>query len=387
MKIPIFQNKTALSLLISSYILILIGLILIYNASALTSLRDFGDQSFLLKKQLISMILGSVFLLFFSLLNHRTLIHFAKIFYFMSLVLLASLFLPGVADSIYGARRWINIAGQQFQPSEVAKLSVIIFLAHWLGSTKIPKKIYFNSINANFILILTPVIGLILFEPDLKSAIIIAATAITIYYVSGAVKMRLLFSLIPLFIISVILLIFTQSYRIDRLKTFIDPTADTQNTSYHINQILIALGNGGWFGVGLGQSRQKFEFIPEITTDSIFAIAAEELGFVGAVSIIALLWFLISNCFAIARSSKDPVSRLLATGITTSLSLQVIINLASMVSLLPLTGIPLPFLSYGGTSLIMSMTSIGILINIANNQTNQIMPPRVARIRNKKWRK
>ncbi len=386
MKISIFQNRTALSLLISSYILILIGLILIYNASALTSLRDFGDQSFLLKKQLISMILGSIFLLFFSLLNYRTLIHFAKIFYFVSLVLLASLFLPGVADSIYGARRWINIAGQQFQPSEVAKLSVIIFLSHWLGSTKIPKKIHFSSISANFILILTPIIGLILFEPDLKSAIIIAATAITIYYVSGAVKMRLLFSLIPLFIISVILLIFTQSYRVDRLKTFIDPTADTQNTSYHINQILIALGNGGWFGVGLGQSRQKFEFIPEITTDSIFAIAAEELGFVGAVSIIALLWFLITNCFAIARSSKDPVSRLLATGITTSLSLQVIINLASMVSLLPLTGIPLPFLSYGGTSLIMSMTSIGILINIANNQTNQ-MPSRLVRIRNKKWRK
>ena len=181
------------------------------------------------------------------------------------------------------------------------------------------------------------------------------------------------------------LLIFTQSYRIDRLKTFIDPTADTQNTSYHINQILIALGNGGWFGVGLGQSRQKFEFIPEITTDSIFAIAAEELGFVGALTIIGVLWFLLINCFAVAGSAKDNVARLLSVGITTSLALQIVINLASMVSLLPLTGIPLPFLSYGGCSLIMAMSSIGILINISKNQTE----PRanIYRPKKRKWKK
>ncbi len=385
MKIFSTQNRNIITLVSTTYLLILIGLILIYNASAVTSLRDFGDQSYLLKKQAVSVLLGTVSLFFLSFINYRILINFSKVFYFGSLALLAALYIPGVADSIYGAKRWITIAGQQFQPSEAAKLSVIIYLSQWLGSSKIPRKLYFQSQHANLALVLGPILGLIFFEPDLKSTIIIAATAMTIYYVSGAVKARLLFSLIPLFLVSVMLLIFTQSYRIDRLKTFIDPTADTQNTSYHINQILIALGNGGWFGVGLGQSRQKFEFIPEITTDSIFAIAAEELGFVGALTIIGVLWFLLINCFAVAGSAKDNVARLLAVGITTSLALQIIINLASMVSLLPLTGIPLPFLSYGGTSLIMAMSSIGILINISKNQTE----PRVNiyRSRKRKWKK
>lgn len=386
MKIFSFQNRTVLALLATTYLLTLIGLILIYNASALTSLRDFGDQSYLLKKQIVSVILGTIALIVLSLFNFRTLLHFSKIFYFTSLVLLASLFIPGVTDSIYGARRWINIGGQQFQPSEAAKLSVIIFLSHWLGSTKIPRRLYFSSQNANFALVLGPILGLIILEPDLKSTIIIALTAIVVYFVSGAISLKSLLSLIPIFIIAVIFLTFSQTYRADRFKTFIDPTNDTQNTSYHINQILIALGNGGWFGVGLGQSRQKFEFIPEITTDSIFAIAAEELGFVGSATIIAILWFLIANCFSVATNSKDPVARLLAIGITTSLALQIIINLASMVSLLPLTGIPLPFLSYGGTSLIMSMSSIGILINISKNQ-NRPQNTGVYRIRKKRWRR
>lgn len=386
MKSKIFQNRNIVTLFSATYLLTIIGLILIYNASAVTSLRDFGDQSYLLKKQLISVFLGTLALIILSLINYRVLLSFAKLFYFISLAMLASLYIPGVADSIYGAKRWITIAGQQFQPSEAAKLSVIIYLSQWLGGSKIPKKLYFSSRHANFGLITTPILALVVFEPDLKSTVIIAATAIVIYFVSGAITLRLLTTLIPLFLISVIILIFTQSYRIDRLKTFIDPTSDTQNTSYHINQILIALGNGGWFGVGLGQSRQKFEFIPEITTDSIFAIAAEELGFFGAITIIGTLWFLLAHCFNIAMSTKDPMARLLATGISTSLALQVIINLASMVSLLPLTGIPLPFLSYGGTSLIMAMSSIGILINIAKND-NQLQSSKIYKFQKKRWKK
>ena len=208
-------------------------------------------------------------------------------------------------------------------------------------------------------------------EPDLGTAVVIISTGFLVYFFSGA----------PLLVITAVgitglltgsALTLSSAYRRARLLTFFNPTADPLGSSYHIRQILIAIGSGGLLGLGLGQSRQKYAYLPEATTDSIFAIIGEEIGFIGAVLIIGLFLLIIYRGFTIARSAPDRFSQLLAGGIISSLALQTCINLASIVALVPLTGVPLPFISYGGSSLITHLAGIGILLNISRSTHNPI---------------
>ncbi|MBI2025852.1 MAG: FtsW/RodA/SpoVE family cell cycle protein [Candidatus Levybacteria bacterium] len=214
-----------------------------------------------------------------------------------------------------------------------------------------------------FLLLLFMILGLILLEPDMGTAVTILALSVSVYFLSGANVVHLLI-VGPIVALAGIVLAVLEPYRAARLATFFNFNQDVSNSSYHVRQILIALGSGGLMGVGLGNSLQKYAYLPENATDSIFAIIAEELGFIGAVSIIGVFLLIIFRGFAISKNAKDMFGKLLAAGITTFLAAQVFINLAAQTALLPLTGIPLPFISHGGTALVINLTSIGILLNI-----------------------
>jgi len=203
-----------------------------------------------------------------------------------------------------------------------------------------------------------------LLQRDLGSTIVFVVTAAIIYLASGGAIWKILIGL-PIGLVAVLALVVTSEYRRKRVLAFLDPFSDPQGFTYHISQVLIALGSGGISGLGLGQSRQKFEYIPEVTTDSIFAIVGEELGFLGGVILILLFGFLIVRGFQIAENCQDRFGRILAVGLTSWLGVQAIVNLSAMVALIPLTGVPLPFISYGGSALVANLAAVGILLNIS----------------------
>jgi len=232
-----------------------------------------------------------------------------------------------------------------------------IYLAAWFSSKE---KGRFGA----FLLLIGLVLGLVLVEPDMGTAIIILCEATVLYFLSGGRLIHFAIALPSVGFLGVILALISP-YRAKRLTTFLNPSQDSSGTSYHVRQILIALGSGGWLGVGLGNSLQKYAYLPENTTDSIFAIIAEEIGFVGSLCLVGVLVLIVWCGMRIAMSTTDPFGKLLAGGITAFLGFQMLINLGAQTALLPLTGVPLPFISYGGSALVVDLCSIGILLNIA----------------------
>ncbi len=349
-------------LLSSALFLVIFGLIAIYDASVVSALRDFGDKFYFFKNQLIWSSLGVFALAFFSFFDYHKLLKLSPIFLFVCIFFLILVLIPGIGTKIYGARRWINIGSFNFQPSEITKLALILY------QTAIMSKFENFRIRLSDILIVfflpTLIATLLVFlEPDLGTAVIIVAVTIIIYFVALAPIWHFLLA-IPMILSAGIIAIIFEPYRFSRLKSFLDPTHDPQGASYQINQILTAISRGGIFGVGIGQSRSKFAFIPEVQTDAIFAIVVEEIGFIGALFLISIFFFVFSRAINIARTAKDFSGRLLALGLVSLIAVQTLFNIASNVALVPLTGIPLPFISYGGSSLIVMMSAIGILINI-----------------------
>lgn len=344
-----------LSLILNVSALLLFGLLIVYDASIIQAAADYKDSYFYIKQQLIWVFLGILAAAFFANFNYHNFRKLSKLILFGSVILLLAVFIPGLGTKAGGAHRWINLGFFTLQPAELFKLAAVIWSA------------YIFENKAKF----KPMIGLVivgvfilgLLQKDLGSAIVFSATVGIIYIISGGPLWQIL-SAIPLGIAGILALTLTSDYRMKRISAFLDPFSDTQGFTYHISQVLIALGSGGMFGVGLGQSRQKF-YIPEVTTDSIFAIIGEELGFLGALFLILLFGFLIVKGFKIAEAAPDRFGQILAAGITVWLGVQAIINLGSMVALFPLTGVPLPFISYGGSALVANLAAIGILLNIS----------------------
>lgn len=349
-------------LLLTSLTLVLFGLLMIYNASPITSERDFGDPVRLARLQIIWASASFVVAFLIYLIPHKIWEKLALFVMIGAIGLLLAVFIPGIGLNIYGAQRWIGV-GQLFsiQPSEFAKLAYIIYLAAFLS-----KKVKLWP----FVVVTTFLLGVLILQKDLGTAIVISFTGVFIYFLSGAPLMHF-FTIIPAGVVAVLVFIFSSNYRRERFLTFLNPNIDPQGASYHINQILIALGSGGWFGVGLGQSRQKYGYIPEITTDSIFAVIGNELGFIGSIIFISLLFLIIFRAFRISARLPDRFGQLLAGGIGVWLGLQVFINLAGMVSLLPLTGVPLPFISYGGSALLSVFIAVAILLQLSKNTNNE----------------
>ena len=352
------RKKPDFVLLILVILTALFGVLMVYNASVVEAFQLFSDKYYFLKLQSLWLVLGMVILGLTAFISLPFLKKIAPIALLINILLLIAVLIPGIGSTTYGARRWINIAGFTLQPTELIKLTLTLYLAAWLDKDKPLWP---------FLVILGVILGLIMLQPDLGTTIVIILTAVSIYFISGAPLMHL--SLLGILgLLSGIGLIFLSPYRKERLLTFFNPARDPLGSSYHIQQALIAVGTGGLWGLGLGQSRQKYQFLPQVSTDSIFAIIAEELGFFGAGLVILILFAIVLRAFKIARFSPDNFTKLLSAGIASWLGLQILINISAMLALLPLTGVPLPFISYGGSSLLVTLAGIGLLLNISRFQ-------------------
>ncbi len=343
-------------------VLALFGVLMVYDSSVAIALRDFSDQYYYVREQLKWFVIGFTVLLITARIPYKMLYALAIPILFVTLALLIIVFIPGVGIKAYGAHRWINFGFFVLQPAELAKLSMIIYLSAWFSH---PEKERFFS----FLMFLGVVTGLVMLEPDLGTSMIIICIAILLYFFSGA-PLRNLAVLVPVFAGAAVLLAIMAPYRMQRITTFFNRSQDPLGSSYHIRQVLLSLGSGGWAGVGIGQSRQKYEYLPEANTDSIFAIIGEEIGFIGASAVISFYMFIIWRGYLIALKSTDQFGRLLALGISSWVAVQTLINLSAMVAIIPLTGVPLPFISYGGSSLIVLLCAMGILLNISRYRSH-----------------
>ncbi len=340
------------------------GLIMLTSAGSVIGFQKFGDSYFFVKRQLLSFLLGLGALFLMMNIDYRNLRKYSVFILFASLLLLVLVLIPGVGTTYLGGSRWIVISGFVFQPSEIVKLTFIIYLASWLVSQKERGSLGSKQSLLPFVTLVGLVAGLIILQPDMGSMSIIAIIAGIMYFVSGA-DTRHIVGLIAGGIVFFFLLILVEPYRAGRLTIFLNPGSDVRGLGYQIQQSLIAIGSGGWFGVGFGKSRQKFNYLPESATDSIYAVIAEELGLIFALCIIAAFVFLFLRGMKIAKQSQDMFGKLLVTGIICWFTLQALMNIGALSSLIPLTGIPLPFVSYGGSSLMISMAAVGIVLNVS----------------------
>lgn len=350
------------NLLILIILFVLFGLVAIADSSAPQALSNFGDKFYFLKQQLVWSAVGLVAMFVAWNIHYSFWKKVAMPIFFIAVFFLIFVLLPHFSFTALGARRWISFGFFNFQPSELIKLGLTLYLAKVAESNKGPMS-YFAP--------LVLVCGLIMLQPDLGTTMIISVLALSQIFVSG---MNLWYFIGALFLggLGTLGLILLSPYRRARLSTFFEVTADPLGRGYHIRQILLALGSGGIFGVGLGASRQKYLFLPESSTDSIFAVIAEETGLIGAGVIVFLFAYFMYKGLKIARNAPDRFSQVLATGITAWIAGQAFLNIASMVALVPLTGVPLPFISYGGSSLVMVLTGCGILLNISKYATHEV---------------
>ena len=338
-------------------ILTTLGLIAVADASAPQALNAFGDKYYFVKQQAIWGVFGLVLMFLVSRLKPSFWEKIATPLFIASLLPLIVVLIPGIGTKVLGARRWLIFGPISIQPSELIKLTLAIYLA------KVASK---DKSSLAYFLPVAGVAALVMAQPDLGTALVILGISFMQIFMSGVNLLHILAAVIGGGGIGFLYAI-TSQYRRARLLTFLAQSQDPLGRDYHIRQILLALGSGGLFGVGLAQSRQKFLFLPEAATDSIFAIIAEEIGFIGAVALLILLGFFIFKGLKIARDAPDKFSQILGIGIVSWIGGQIILNIGSMVALVPLTGVPLPFFSYGGSALTMILVACGILLGISRN--------------------
>lgn len=351
-------------LLVIVFLLVIIGLIILSSASVVVSQNSFNNSYHFLIRQLIySLPLGLLGFFIFFKIKYQTLQKISFPLLIISIILLGLVFVPGLGYSNDGVRRWISIGELSFQPFELVKLTFIIYFSALLSRNKNQEKALKESVLPTVIIV--SIIGLMLIsQPNLSALIMLFFITATIYFLA---KMRL--SYIFFIIIAIMLLCGvlakTAPYRMARLTIFMHPELDPQGIGYQVRQAHLAIGSGGLFGLGLGHSIQKWQYLPEVVGDSIFAIAAEELGFIGAGVLVILFILFAWRGIKIAKQAPDNFGYLMAGSITVWIFFQAFVNIGAISGLLPLTGMPLPFISYGGSSLIVILTGTGLLANIS----------------------
>ena len=361
--------------------LLLIGLIMVFSASSMVADNNFGSLTYFFRKQIIWGAIAFLMMLIFSRLNYQRLkdSHKPGIFMVISIVLLAGLFFLGVR--INGATRWYHLWIMNFQPSELAKIALIIYFAYMLSN---PKK-NLNNFKEGLMpvmLMLVSVLLLIMMQPDLSTALMIAVICFSMLFVSK-VKMTHIAGLgLPL--IPAIIYLTVNGYQSKRILNWIEGWKNPLLANYQIRQSLIGLGRGGYFGQGLGQGKQKFLFLPDSHTDFIFSIIGEEFGFIGTTLILALFIFILFRGLYVVRKTPDNFGKFLALGFTLNIVFYALINAAVVSRLLPATGLPMPFISYGGSNLLFLGISVGILLSISRRSSPMDMSANWNEIRNKR---
>lgn len=351
-------------LLILTTAIFVMGLFILASASMVISQKNFGTIWFYVLRQfLYGGIVGGIAFAITQRIPYHLWRKLALPLMIISLILLAALFIPNISFTAGGARRWLKFWDFSFQPSEILKFSFIIYLASWLSRrTKEVASMSYGM--APFSMMLAIVSIFLIMQPDIGTLGVVIVSAGALYFLGGG-KISQIAMLSGLGIIVLYFLVQLAPYRLQRILVFLKPSTDPQGIGYQINQAFIAIGSGGFWGLGFGKSLQKYSYLPEPMGDSIFAIAAEELGFVGAAGLVFLFAAFLWRSIFIAKRAPDLFGKLLAAGIVVVIMMQAFINMAAISGLLPLTGIPLPLVSYGGTSLVITLASIGILLNIS----------------------
>lgn len=364
------NNQFDFILFVIIIILLSLGIVMVLSASAPSAIAESGNSYSYVIQQLKATILGIILMLIISKIDYRIYKKFYKAIYWISVLILLLVLIPGLGLSSNGATRWIDLKFIQFQPSELTKIGLIVFYAGYLADHKSELKSFWKGFVKPLIYILPPIAILYFVQNHLSASVVIGAVTCVMMIMAGC---RLLYFVIAGLIGALVMtvgIIALQAtgkggFRIKRIMSFMDPWADATEVGWQAVQGLYAIGSGGLFGVGLGESKQKYLYIPEPHNDFIFSILAEELGFVGCVIVILLFAIFIWRGILIAIKSPDMFGSLLATGITTLIGVQVIINIGVVTSSIPNTGMPLPFFSYGGTALLILLCSCGVLLNIS----------------------
>lgn len=347
--------------------LLLIGIVMIYSSSAVMAAEKYGDPYFFLKRQIVWAFIGIAGMFTMTTIDYRILKRYAYIIYAVIIAVLIAAVLPGIGHEVNGAQRWIKIGFFTFQPAEFAKIGLIVFFAAILSKKEAEGKItdpMFGYLPC--LLALAIVVLLIQSQPDLGSAVIIAIVSFFMFMIAGVRKTHLMATALfamPFLIVAV----YSVDYRRRRIVSFLNPWDDASDSGYQIIQSFVALAGGGVFGTGLGASQQKLFFLPEPHTDFIFSIIGEELGFVGALIVIILFSALTWRGFRVGLKAPDNFGALLAFGVSFAIGFQALINIAVVLGAAPTKGLPLPFISLGGSALTMWLISIGLLLNVSEH--------------------
>ena len=369
--------------LVALALLVALGLIFLSSASAPLAFERFHNRSYYVIHQVLSGVLpGIVAFLVCARLRRALLPRMAIALYAASIVLLALVFIPGLGVTYGRTRNWLAFGPLTFQPAEIAKLGLILALAAW-ATVRRPSWFHVRSWSFGllpFLAVLGVIAGMVALQPDVGTMAIIVAIGVAVAFAAGIPWLHL-GALVVAGAALLSGLIAAAPYRLARLTVFLHPEFDPKGIGYQVNQALLAVGSGGFFGVGLGHSRQKFSFLPEVISDSIFAIIAEEIGFVFALAFLALIAYVIWRVLRSALHATDAFDRLVLIGIAAWWGTQSFVNIGAMVGLLPVTGLPLPFVSYGGTAMVVAFAAAGIVANIsqAHDQSGCSAPSRVRR--------
>lgn len=356
------QNSKNYQIIVLMILLLIIGCVFVYSASFYQAELVYGDRFFFLKKQIFGIVVGFVGFLFFSRFDYHK---FEKLKYpllIISMLLLAAVFIPGVGLTTYGATRWINLRFITFQPSEIAKFAFIVFAASFLSKN-------FEKIKTFKGILPVLLVGgifclLIILEPNMSITICMALLMVVMLFLGGMKLKHFALLAIPA-AAAVVLLIIAEPYRLKRLVAFVDPFASGQGEGFQLVQSILGIALGGWFGSGIFNSRQKYLFLPFAESDFIFSIIAEETGFFGSLVIILLFLLLFLAIIKIAKNASDKFGFLLSAGIGSLILIQVILNISVVTGLVPPTGLPLPFISAGSTSIMVFMAMLGVVQNVA----------------------
>ena len=359
------MKKSDIRLFISVIILSLFGCLMIYSSSNIWSLYKYNSPYKYFVNQFIFLIIGIILMIILSKIDYKVYKKKSNLILLICFILLTLVLIPGIGVVRNGSRSWFGILGFGLQPSEAAKIGLVIFVAKYLSNNYRETKSIKKGILPIFIIIFL-FFALIMLEPDFGTAMVIVMSLIAMIFISK-VKLSFFIKLGLVGLLGIVLLVIIAPYRVERIVSFLNPWSDPLGSGFQIIQSLYSIGPGGLFGMGLGNSIQKHFYLPEPQTDFIFSIVSEELGFIGVLIVSGLFIYIFYRCIKISLETKDLFGKYLSFGLSFMIIFQTILNLSVVVGLIPVTGVTLPFISYGGSSLLVSMISIGIILNISRH--------------------
>lgn len=347
-------------------LMISVGVVMIYSSSGVYALENLGDSAYFLKRQLFFLLVGFVVSFVIMAIDYRILQKYAKPMMIVCLVLLVLVLIPSIGKASFGARRWFKIGPFSFQPSELTKLIIIVYMADFLSRKGKLVQDFFKGFIP-MMMVLGVACVLVVKQPDLGNTVLLGAIVLTMMLVAGANLMHLALLIVATLPVLYVL-VFRVTYRLNRIIAFLDPWQDSQGVGFQLSQSQIALGSGGWTGVGLGKSVQKLFYLPAAHTDFILSIVGEELGFLGTSFVIVLFIVFIWQGVRIAKRTVNPFGYFLCVGIMAMLSFQAVVNVGVSIGAFPTKGLPLPFISYGGSALVFNMMAVALLLNVSRTE-------------------